>query len=64
MEGIEIPLSATCQMPVIETLVEIFAAAMKAVLAANNDAEAEEEALIAAEAQLAAVRARRKFGQS
>lgn len=49
-------------MSVLEMLIEIFAAAMRAVLAANNNAEAEEEALMAAAAQLAGLRARRKYG--
>ena len=45
----------------IEALIDIFAAAMKAVLQANSDADAEEEALMAAEAHIARLRAERKF---
>ncbi len=46
----------------IDALIAIFTATLKAVLAANNVAELEEEALLAAEAHLAALRAARKFG--
>ncbi len=45
----------------IESLIEIFAAALKAVFAANGVAEAEEEALMAAEGRIARLRAERKF---
>ena len=37
-------------MPIVEALIEIFVTAMKAALEANGVAEAEEEALMAAEA--------------
>jgi hypothetical protein len=46
---------------VIESLIEIFAAVIKAVAGANSDAEAEEEALMVAEARIARLRAERKF---
>ncbi len=45
----------------IEALFEIFAAAVKALASANNDAEAEEEVLMAIEAKIARLRAERKF---
>lgn len=46
---------------IVESLIEIFTAALKAALEANGTAEAEEEALMAAEAKLARLRAERKF---
>ncbi len=46
----------------IASLLEIFAEVLKAVFEANSDAEAEEEALMAAAAKLAALSARKKFG--
>ncbi len=49
-------------MIVAEALVEIFAIALKAVLAANNVAELEEEALMEVAARIARLRAERKFG--
>lgn len=48
-------------MALFESLLEIFVAAFKAVVAANGIAEAEEEALMAAEARIARLRAERKF---
>ncbi len=49
-------------MSVVDVLVQIFIAALSAVLKANGTAEAEEEAIMEAEAKLARLRAERKFG--
>ncbi len=45
----------------IQSLLEIFAEVMKAIFQANSDAEAEEEALMQAEARIARLRAEARF---
>lgn len=45
----------------IESVFQIFAALIKALFSANGAAEAEEEAIMEAEARLARMRAERKF---